>query len=106
MINKPTRKSIFCKDCSNHVRIWQEGPATTTRQDRQFRHCPLCGGTNLTERIDLEVDYWEVLGEHYGLPASVVKQIYDAWEPTECRNFGDFIAQLRAENEVAKSVAT
>lgn len=47
--------------------------------------------------IDLDQDYWEILGESYGYPADLIKQVYDSWDPREHRNFGDFVAELKEE---------
>lgn len=63
-----------------------------------FQFCPQCGGP-ASAFHDTESSYWDTLARSYKLPVSVIKLIYEEWDPTEHNNFSDFVAEMQASDE-------
>lgn len=62
-------------------------------------HCPSCGQQAACS-ISQEEDYWYTLAESFHLPAtqegvSLIKGIYEIWDPQEFRSFRDFVVSLK-----------
>lgn len=76
------------------VRVYRVDPVV---QAGAFKFCAICGSTKVSAFMNAETDWWESMARDYGLPITLLKQIYAQWEPTKHQRFSDFVAELRAE---------
>ena len=93
----PPRLTLKCHDrCAVVLRVYRIEPAV---QVGAFQFCPMCGSNNVSQYMDADLDQWESLARDYELPIPVIRQLYEWWQPTHYRNFGDFIREVRSEVE-------
>ena len=70
------------------------------RQVGTFKFCPMCGSAATSFGHDVEENYWEAMASAYNVDVSLIRQIYDTWNPSEYVKFHDYMSALRKEANI------
>lgn len=87
--------SAYCEHCSSLFRVER---TPLTGRTGPFIFCPLCGSPGITLSSAITTDeYWEALGREYGMPADIMREIFNTWNTSEFATLREHIESLQRE---------
>lgn len=87
--------SAYCEKCNTLFRIER---TQLTGRTGPFLYCPLCGTQGIQLTSDLSPkEYWDALGEDYGMPAELMQEIFHTWDTSQHATLREHIDSLREE---------
>lgn len=94
-----------CKQCGEEHRIERTSVVTQTTQPAKY--CPQCGADSVVSRMDWDRNYWWDMADSFGFEysekgATLVKELYELWEPLDEPYFRRFVEKtIREFQEVS-----